>query len=252
MSGRIVLRTHGGLGNQIFQILHAQCTVSKSDECNEMVVIHDANYYHKFEISSCFKKYEGGSKWNKFVSRLRIPKVLERLGLKKNGMIRVFGDTYLDGYFQDKQFFDKYDPRDFKKNIEELRTDLNIHGNLAQKPAVLHLRLGDFFRTKLEELQYAEKRIREMDGEIDVITNNQPVIEEICLLDKSLGSKIRLVNTKDYDAELVLKTFGQYKLINTNGSTLAFWAAVLCESDLRTEDTEQREIWRRCLNLLSS
>lgn len=49
-SYNVVVRTHGGLGNQIFQILYARLLAHG----REPKLIHDANYPHAFGLSTAF------------------------------------------------------------------------------------------------------------------------------------------------------------------------------------------------------
>ena len=49
----VVARTHGGLGNQLFQVLYSRL-VAAGRMGSRLLIIHDRNYPHAFPLSPIF------------------------------------------------------------------------------------------------------------------------------------------------------------------------------------------------------
>jgi len=98
--------------------------------------------------------------------------------------------------------------------------------------SLYHLRLKDFFRNESEEKSHLLERIKDMHNGSDIITNNDGLFER--LVDSTLLERrsIRLIKTSHAKAEDILRLMMNYRTIDSNGSTLALWAAVLewCET----------------------
>ena len=53
---KIVLRTHGGLGNQLFQVYFALCCKFEY-QYQKIVIIHDNRYRHKFALDEKLREW---------------------------------------------------------------------------------------------------------------------------------------------------------------------------------------------------
>jgi hypothetical protein len=234
----VILRSHGGLGNQIFQILFARLCAQCLDE--DYAELHDASYEHKFARSQeLLPAPTMANKWQQLVSELRIPKVLLRLRLRKAEVIAVFGDTFLDGYFQRVSDFDCFSDVQVADQIEQLRTELKIKQHDGSNQSVIyHLRLGDFFRNKKDAVAHALSCISDVQPGSTIITNQEDIFMETAVRQHLLEKMCVLHSTQKYTSEEVLRLMSSYGRIVTNNSTLAFWASVLGNS--RTEFTDSR------------
>ena len=99
MPNKIVLRTHGGLGNQLFQVVYGR--LFSKEKNLPLFEIHDENYAHKFPRDKRLLASPSPKFINKVISDLRFPKIIYKVS-KKDGFPLLINSTYyLDGYYQD-------------------------------------------------------------------------------------------------------------------------------------------------------
>jgi len=236
---RILIRTHGGLGNQIFQVFYA--LVRHGDN---LILVHDSRYPHGFRLSNYFESHFAGpiTISEMFICRLRIVKLIEKLS-SLSPEIKL-GNTYiLDGYFQKVDFYEQFSSNKLSLGLNKLKNILHINGEL-KKNVLCHIRLTDFYRTDAERIQAARKRLLVLQDETDFISSDDKLIfnDDICqsiIRDKNL---IHL-NTSGFSAEKVFRLMSEYKTIESNNSTLAFWASVLNNSDLIVNDMNLKKLF---------
>lgn len=241
---RLVVRTHGGLGNQVFQIFFATCMCVKYG-IESFIVIHDANYAHGFGLEKSFVKYCNSSLFEKFLSKLRLPKIFAKIGFCKSGRFRFLNTIYLDGYFQDKSFYSAYESTVMRGALLRIKSDLSLILNTLPKPdSVHHIRLKDFFGSEDEEARYISTYFANIDHVVDVVTNNDKLLLKTI---HNMGKQVDCVNLIDTENEIalgVLRILSGYSTIVTNGSTLAFWAAVFYDRALITTDSSQSALYQ--------
>jgi hypothetical protein len=222
---KIILRTHGGLGNQLFQVLYGRLLAAKND--TNLVFIHDLNYQHSFELCNDFNMNDSDINWfERFVSASRIPKLMNRYSPEKKESFTFLNLTFLDGYFQDVCFYKMFSSFDINKQLENLKKELNIAEEVKDE-VLVHFRLGDFFNDQAKVLEHVQSRLCKLDAGSTIITNQEevfqlPEIQKI-LVEKSC----KFHSTLNFDAIDVLKLMSSYKKIEANDSTMVFWAAVL-------------------------
>jgi hypothetical protein len=226
---RVIVRTHGGLGNQIFQILFARLYAESRGA--QLCEIHDARYEHKFArdpaLSIAVDKVTG---LQSLVSALRIPKILTRMGFQGCSKIR-FIDEYLDGYFQNINDYRPFEFDDLKVQILRIRDEICIGGD-AKYGTLVHLRLGDFFATRDEARAYAVERVTTLPKNCAIMTNDEAILmdDEIAQLIQKQGCTI--YSTAGFGPTQTLSAMAEHEKIVSNDSTLAFWAAVLARRQL--------------------
>ena len=98
MAGYVVLRTHGGLGNQLFQVLFGCLFADR--EGRTLLEVHDRRYRHAFVRSSALERGRSPSRWQLIMSAVRVPKLLQRVFGWREVPWRLGRTVYLDGYFQ--------------------------------------------------------------------------------------------------------------------------------------------------------
>ena len=226
----ILIRTHGGLGNQLF---------ADRTQDNDIKVFHHLRYKHRFELSPIFERYRKETSLDRYriISSLRMPKVLTKMGLRSSGYLHVGSLYVLDDYFQDLRHYTCFTTKNLKSSMKTIKS-LFIHEPISKKDSLYHLRLKDFFRNESEEKGHLLERIKDMRNGSDIITNNDGLFER--LVDSTLLERrsIRLIKTSHAMAEDILRLMMNYRTIDSNGSTLALWAAVLSSANLNSGDLE--------------
>jgi hypothetical protein len=234
----VVVRTHGGLGNQLFQIVFAR--LSAGARHTAYAELHDLNYAHGFKRSTELEpaplRATGEQRW---ISGLRIPKLLLRSRLWRTEQVALFGSLYLDGYFQRAADFQRFSDAQIATEIRRLRRELRIEPNGgADTRTLYHIRLGDFFDNAGAALAYALKRVDELAPNATVITNQEELFQNAQVQHRMQAKQCRLHGTADYAPEDVIRLMSTHGRILTNNSTLALWASVL--GNCRTEFDDSR------------
>lgn len=224
----VVVRTHGGLGNQIFQLLYARLTAGNG----ALRLIHDENYPHAFPLSAPFAEVMGPNVVGRLVSALRIPKLLERLFGHDSGVIRIGSILFLDGYFQHPSFYGKFSSNCLARELHKLALEFGVEASEASSGELHHIRLGDFFANEEVQRDYLIQRLAPLPSGAKIITNREKLVAEV-IGDKRLGREnLAIVPTSGMPAEEVLRLMSSYTTIVSNDSTLAFWAACLADRKL--------------------
>lgn len=246
---KAVLRTHGGLGNQIFQVLFARLYAADSNA--SLCEIHDARYKHRFarstelgESSVCLSHLQ------QFVSFCRLPKILHRVGLSAHEKTSLFGTVYLDGYFQSVRHYESFSSENVAEQLIHIRDELKIT-NENKQGLLVHLRLGDFFRSIDAARLHAITHLRDLKPGSTIITNQENLLAEPEL--QSMLDNIGCVvqSTEGFSPEKVLRFMSQFEQIVANDSTLTFWASVLggCKVEFTNPTLNETNLFfKTCLN----
>jgi hypothetical protein len=240
---KIIIRSHGGLGNQIFQIFYAIMVRNRLPD-SEIIIYHDNRYDHRFELSSIFadrfqiKSISDAS----FIVRFRLVKFLEKLKIN-SGILISKNIVYLDGYFNNCSALKNFETFEVSLALKELR---NIIGTSKKEKEVVlyHLRLGDFFSSEKEKKDFLLTKISSIKVHSHVVTNEESFVEDPLLKKIIISKNLKLISTKNMTDHKVLDIMGEYNLINTNGSTLAFWAAVLNKKKLEINHKILNDLYR--------
>lgn len=227
----LVLRSYGGLGNQIFQYFFC-LNIQEKIKFKKIYSIHSTNYSHQFIHNESLKIYPKPSKLIKIISDLRLPIILSRLGLSKKGYIKLGNYIFLDSYFQEKELYSCFSKNNIKKSLENIRSILGISQRDAEFENVYHLRLKDFFKNEHDELHYLKLSLDKMVPDSHIITNRQDLFSSEDVMQKMETKKLSLIDTEGFDAREVIEKFCIYSNITTNNSTLALWAAILFKRNL--------------------
>lgn len=232
----VILRTHGGLGNQIFQLLYARLY----SEQNKAVLgeIHDSNYKHHFPRSLELSSHKAQLSFlQRLLSLLRLPKILNRIGTDRVEKVKLMGSIFLDGYFQSENQYKLFKPEKITQELIRIRNELKI-SNIKKEKFLIHLRLGDFFESFEESKIFALTRLRDLPLGATIITNQEILLtnsEVKFLIDKA---NCKVVSTIDFTPEEIIRFMSKFENIIANDSTLTFWAAVLggCKVDFRNPE----------------
>ncbi len=226
----VVVRTHGGLGNQIFQILYARLLADGRDP----ELVHDANYPHAFGLSTAFADHAKPSPVARLISRVRVPKLLERARLSARGTVTIGGTTFADAYFQGTHFYSSFGREAILREIDRIRGELNVRPNEIEGDELHHIRLGDFFNDEQSQRIYLAERFKELPAGAFIITNREDLVEEAIRGPELAGQNLSIVPSASASADETLRLMSGYRTIVSNDSTLAFWAACLAGRRLVT------------------
>ncbi len=223
----VIVRTHGGLGNQLFQIFYARLLSGAAG--TDYAERHDLNYEHHFARSDVVPSPpKRCTPVQRAISRTRLPKLLGRSGLSRGERITIGRDIYLDGYFQDAADYAGFGDPVIAAGVERFRSELSIARQSGDNPRTLyHIRLGDFFDDAQAALTHAQERVAALTPGSTVITNQEELFQSAPIRFAMEARNCRIIPSADLAAEDVLRLMATYGTIVTNDSTLALWASVL-------------------------
>lgn len=237
---KVYFRSHGGLGNQLFQLFYA-LLLSK---LKPVRFIHDDKYKHGFDCalpkSEFLINVDGGQK---YLLQLKVPKVLKKIRLSEKEYIRLFGNYYLDGYFQDLKKYICFDRGMMCEGIDLLRNICGVNSDVKNVFWLYHLRMGDFFFEEKEEIKYAESIISGVKEGGVVISNRDDLFCSGKLKDLCDIRGINYQPTAEYTPFKLLKYISGFHVINSNGSTLAFWAGLLGKKKVFLNHGELQDLY---------
>lgn len=226
----ILINTHGGLGNQIFQIFYA---LSIRENERDRIYLQHLNYYkHKFslEIPTDSLGIKKPNLLQSIIMHSRVIKLCEKFHLN-NGDFDFFGTRMLDGYFQCPYDYHHMRPNDLRDSLELLRKVFGIK-TPARKAGLIHLRLGDFFSREEEKIKQIHKSLDDAPLGFDIVTNEYDLLGKTEFKDKLKNKNLQIICTNGYSAHKLLLLMSNYKLIVSNGSTIALWAAILTKGSV--------------------
>lgn len=222
---KIILRTHGGLGNQIFQIFYARL-LSIYHGCS-LVEMHDINYINRDQRNSEINRSNiNPLVIEKFISTLRIPKIINKSLNSKIEEFRIFNNVYLDGYFQSTSSYKKFSKDSIAIEIENLRNELSIKkANRDEK--LIHFRVGDFFKNENESIAHILERFKKIQNGSYIITNREELLRNPQVSIEITKKNCQVIESGAYSPEQLLRLIASFKSIDSNNSTLVFWASIL-------------------------
>jgi len=230
----VIVRTHGGFGNQIFQVFFARLY---AEQCGSALKeLHDDSYYHSFPRSPALRPATRALTWQeRAISNLRIPKILQKANLRTEQPLNVFRSFYLDGYFQELASYARFDDAQVRTHLKDLASELLI-GPASKDQTLVHIRLGDFFKTRESARSHAVARLQNADNHSAIMTNDEELLHDpeiVKILDEK---RCEIVSSSGAQAEQVLRLMATYRRIDANDSTLVFWASVLGGCKTRFEN----------------
>jgi hypothetical protein len=237
---KIIVRTHGGFGNQIFQILYARLI---SNQYNiPYVEIHDDSYPHGFKRANGLRISTGKILLiERVISACRLPKILNKIGLNKKGWIKFCGNFYLDDYYQKVEHYDHFSELAIKKELIRIADEMKIIGEKKYNHLV-HLRLGDFFKSQSDSQAHIIERINVMKENSFIITNQEELLRTSIIASALERKSCKLISTANLNPDDLIRKMSQFKVIDANDSTLTFWASVLGGSFVNFKDVRLKNL----------
>lgn len=229
---KILWRSAGGLGNQIFQLLFVRLlshSLGSVDVCHE----HNSNYSRICLWDYPLKKrYSGLNIFQSLMINLRIPKVLYRLNLIRYEYVNIFGLFIVDGYFLNADSFKIFDRNQIDYQIHVLKDEINLDKKFLYE-SLYHLRLGDFFQNSCSEYDFVRCILGSLDQSSTVISNNDKLFSRDSYIKILLEEKkINYLLTDDFTALNLLTLFCSTKTLFSNGSSLAWASSLLSENNV--------------------
>lgn len=228
-----VLRTHGGLGNQLFQILYGRL-FAEAQQC-ELREVHDHRYRHQFRRAPVPAISTPPSFWQRAVSATRFPKILQRTQGRAEAPWRFLGVWFLDGYFQHEEQFRAFRDESISRQLELLALELGIEP-AYEDARLIHLRVGDFFGDQGAARRHVIDRLGSIPDGAHVMTNDEALLADPEISELMNARQAYLVSTRDSSAEDVLRILARYRQIDANDSTLTVWAHVLAGTKVKFRD----------------
>jgi hypothetical protein len=247
---RVVL--HGGLGNQLFQFFKASLLADEG--ISQQIVLHTdvlTNYSttRGLELQP-FLVRQGLSPLIVApigaVCRLRIPKMINFIIGREPIIGFSIGSRIVDGYFQSARQYKNHNPGIIQSILVDWRSFL-LSNNYIQQPRyseLIHIRLGDFCKSREEMVKYATSQLKIVSYGSTVISDEESVIQEsISMINR--GKELHVLNTSNMNSWEVLNAMSCFNQIISNGSTLAFWAATLSQSLFQTSNIEHLKLFQK-------
>lgn len=234
-TNKIYLLTHGGLGNQLFQIFYAIC--KSKGNLNQIALYHSANYYHGIELNNAFRTLQKTSEKKPLLFKTRLIKLLTKVKLLRSEQIKLLNNVYLDGYFQNPKFWLEFDTERLNLAKDILRDLLQLKELQTTKETLLHLRLGDFFKKNKTKRKFIKATLKSTLNYDKIITNDENLTKEI-LNEIGLDTS-KIVSTNNIEPQELIKIMCSFEKIISNGSTLATWASILSDNSLSSTKTQE-------------
>jgi hypothetical protein len=246
---RVVL--HGGLGNQLFQYFIGRL-IAKQRNSARLLLLPDllANYgtSRVLELDPLIQAERAPISRiapSDPVTRARLPKIVWRI-VGREVILQVPGyGIVIDGYFQWASSYRACSRSHIDEVIEAWRHALVDMLQLKSRIGrhVTHIRLGDFFQSQDEAKRFAYARLRTLTSSTDLVTDQEDLVKEL-LATLHFPFAVKVVPTESMSAWDLLALFSQYARVSTNGSSLAFWGAVIGNNELESSNLEHMAIWR--------
>ena len=237
--GMIIVRTHGGIGNQLFQLLYARLLADALGE-GRLRRAHDLRYPLRFEACNDFEVSPVGPGVGAVLSWIRLPKLLLRAGMISGEQVQVGPFRLLDGYFQQIAIYTGFKDTRLQAQLGRIAGELNI--GVATRGRLVHLRLGDFFADEASAVAHVEARLDAIHDDCDLISNRDDLFAQPSYASRLNARNVRYLPSADLSPREVLRLMATYRKIESNNSTLAFWGAVLGGGDLAGNDMNQQHL----------
>jgi hypothetical protein len=243
-----IIRLHGGCGNQIFQIFY----VLNEFKYKNIRVYFDNNYPHRFTLAKEFQDCHEASGLQKLFIKSRMVKLIEKAKMLRSCV--KFWNYYYDGYFQDVRLYKNYDTSTLLDSMNYLKLKFQIQDSCNNKD-LIHLRLGDFFKSEYERVIAAKKILEQAKVDSDLITTDDQLIYRNNDLKKIISKKkICHISTDEMTSGDLIRLISQYRSTVSNGSTLAFWGSCFGgkEIELNNSNLNSMAILLKSLNIKSN
>lgn len=237
----IRVNIYGGLGNQLFQLFFARC-LQEADSSNKLTLITglEGSYatVREFHLSE-FSSEKVNVKNLGWFGRFRLVKVLTRLSVIDE-RLEIFGYNFLDGYFQHKRHYEVFDIEILDRVIEYIRVRVFEHQLVKKNHQKLcHVRLTDFFD--------GDSQSRNFIDTLNLDEHEAFLTDDEALLGEFVDAK-KIIPSKELSPFQLIHLMSSYECIISNGSSLAFWGALLGKCSFESSSREHQELFQFLFN----
>lgn len=199
----------GGLGNQLFILLKVMTMKNESLIYTGMLDLY--NTKRNVEIESFMYSSNNVKKGSKLI--IFFCRLLDIIGLKR---LNLYKTTLHFDYFQDLSYESQI------VIIEKLKAIRQNFKYSKKDKDLIHIRLKDFNLDDNKIINFIEG-LKNFNSSI-IMTDDE---DRIKILFSKRGFTNKIHSTVNMNSVEVLEAMMSYKSIHSNGSTLAFWAALL-------------------------
>lgn len=234
---KILFRSCGGLGNQIFQIFFARLMAEKY-ETKDIWHYHEPKYDRiarwEYPNSQSFKK---PNDLEFILMRMRLPKILFRLGIINREFIKVGNYIILDGYFQSRTDYEIFNFEVIENQKSLIHQELRIKQAdpaLSQK-MLYHVRLGDFFKTEVEQLRFIAGITNRLIADSYIISNRDDLfLKDDEFLSNCEKKSLKYVPTDHMNGLDLINFLSQFGTLISNGSSLSFASVIIFKQQINS------------------
>jgi len=179
----------------------------------------------------------------KFILSLRLPKVLYKAGFIKREYINLFGWIIVDGYFQNERDYSIFSFETITEEIKVIRNELTTtsRDSYLGSKTIYHIRLGDFFKTEEDQIEFIRSLSEKVRHGSYVISNRDDLfLRNIELLSGFSGKGIHYVDTSHMNGLQLINFLSQFEKIISNGSSLSFASVIFFSQIVETFDNLER------------
>ncbi len=234
---KILFRTCGGLGNQIFQFFYLAC-VRQKFSCDAIIHHHSTNYNRfadfEFPVHEELELIKPNLLELTIIS-LRIPTILRRIGFKRLGYLKLGNFIIIDGYFQSEFDYCHFSRKILRDSISEIRErTVDDTGDFNRKKRLIHLRLGDYLRSPEMEFTFILGCLNSLNARSsDVMSNNDSLFRSNSAINLILNkNNQRYIYTSSCTARQLYNIFCEYDCIVSTGSSLSFAACIFNNGEI--------------------
>lgn len=246
----VIIVLHGGLGNQLFQFFRGLLILLEHPRYKIFFQEYFLDKYpvsREYSLSPITKALyfcHRIKKVNFFIRMRFLVKIINKI-LRKDLIISIWPCYIIvDGYFQNALNYKDINKDAIKGAIDLLRkiTQEKLLINKPIKKEIHHIRLTDFFVSEEKSRKFIQDFLNCCNGNINVITDDEDLFFDI-VKNTKLSFRVNVIPTKNSSSWDLLHILSSYRVVNTNGSSLAFWGALLSGGVLITSNKEHQELF---------
>lgn len=238
--GVVVLRTQGGLGGQLFQVLYARLQAQKLGV--PLREVHHTRHHAEHARHLPFEPHPSPNVSQLRISGWRIPRLWSlAIGRGLERPIRLGKDWYIDGHFQRAKHYRQFTDQALRQALLSLTCELKMP-RASLDECLVDLQLEDFFGNHDAARLNALTRLSACPEGATLMTNDEGLLREERLSKLMAARRAKLISTQNLSPIEVLRTMGRYKRLDTVSSTLAVWCQLLAGTHVRFQEPHLAEL----------
>jgi hypothetical protein len=238
--GVVVLRTQGGLGNQLFQLLYARLLAQKLGVI--LHEVHETQHREEHPRYSPPATHPPPSGMQLHISSWRVPRLVRvLLGRGLERPFRLGKDWYLDGHFQMEKQYLPFDDHAKRQQLQQLAIELDIAPASLDQCLVV-IQPSDFFGSLQAASLHALTRLSACPEGASLMTSGEGLLQDQRLRELMSARGGQLISTQTMSPVEVLRTMSRYKRLDTENGSLAVWCRLLSGSQVQLPEPRLTEL----------